>query len=623
MVFAQDNSASMAAGLADTAAYRSQIESLLSGIDEKYSIDRYEFGTEVREGLQFSFDEKLTNMTAAFSEIYDRYANQNVGAIVLATDGIFNEGSNPVYFNKRLDVPVYSIALGDTTLRKDVKVERVYHNRIAYLRDKFTIRVDLTALNCAGESTFLSVYQYQKGSDAFKEFGKTIKFKNTDDTRTVDVVIEARVPGINQYTIRAKSLDGEVTEENNVQRIYIDILDARQKILLLAEAPHPDLSALKSSIEKNENYEVDIKYARTFNNVITPYDLLILHGIPSSRNPSSSLMSRVQAESKPVFYILTTQSNIPAFNQSQQLLQVNGASAGQVNNSKPELLGGFNLFTIDNAVVQNLANLPPLNSPFGEYAPGPKAVTLLKQKIGTVSTNYPLLVLEQSNITKSAVLAGEGLWRWRIYDYQTDSGFETVDEIIGKTIQYLSVKNDKRQFRISTPKNMYYENESITFDAELYNDSYELINESEVNLSIYDENGKEYPFVFNKSANAYRLDAGLFPVGDYTFKGRTRYAGNSYDASGKFSVIPLQIEALNTTANHSLLYNLADRSGGKVFTQNQIADLASTISSSEEIKPVMYSNFKNKAFINLKWLFFVILALVAIEWFIRKFNGGY
>ena len=38
--------------------------------------------------------------------MYDLYSNQNLGAIVLASDGIYNEGSNPVYASTRLGAPI-------------------------------------------------------------------------------------------------------------------------------------------------------------------------------------------------------------------------------------------------------------------------------------------------------------------------------------------------------------------------------------------------------------------------------------------------------------------------------------------------------------------------------------
>ena len=110
----------------------------------------YAFGSEVREGVDFSFTDKVSNLSSMLRTLYDLYSNQNLGAIVLATDGIYNEGSNPIYSGNLLAAPIYTVALGDTTPQKDVLIKRVYHNKIAYLGDKFSIQIDISAKNSVG-----------------------------------------------------------------------------------------------------------------------------------------------------------------------------------------------------------------------------------------------------------------------------------------------------------------------------------------------------------------------------------------------------------------------------------------------------------------------------------------
>ena len=51
-------------------------------------------------------------------------------------------------------------------------------------------------------------------------------------------------------------LSGEFSNRNNRQDVYVEVIDGKEKILLLALAPHPDVKALKSIIEKNENYVI-------------------------------------------------------------------------------------------------------------------------------------------------------------------------------------------------------------------------------------------------------------------------------------------------------------------------------------------------------------------------------
>ncbi len=629
IVVVQDNSESIAQGFAktgDSSAYFNQLTDLVKGLKEKdFTVETYSFGeqmTEVKgDSMRFSFNQKVTNLSNTLDEIYNKYSHQNVGAIILASDGIYNQGNNPIYSNAQLTTPIYAIALGDTTPQRDLLVEKVLHNRIAYLGDKFTIRADISAQNCRGATTVLNVYKGSGTSD--KVFTKTLPIDKENYVLSEDIILDANAVGVQQYSIRVTQIQDEVTLQNNRQDIYIDILDSRQKVLILAASPHPDVSALKQAIENNKNYETKVMFIqKTGNMSFKDYDVAVLHGLPSRLYKAESVLSALKTNNVPVWFIVSTQTDLAAFNRSQDILKINGGGASS-NDAKAKANRDFNLFTLENNVFQTLEELPPLAVPFGEFSAAPTTQSLLLQKIGSVDTQYPLLVLKQAAGSKTGVLTGEGLWRWRLYDYKKDNDHEAFNEIVTKTIQYLSVKNDKRKFRVNMPKTLFNETESITFDAELYNDSYELINEPEVNLVITDEGGKEFPFVFNKTSNAYALNAGFFAPNKYKFKATTTFNGQQHSATGTFTVVPIQLESLQTTANHQLLYSLTKRYGGQVFMPDNITALKDTLNNSPNIEPTLYASYKTQAIINLKWLFFLLLAFLSIEWFLRKFIGGY
>src|ERR1039458_9599962 len=88
-----------------------------------------------------------------------------------------------------------------------------------------------------------------------------------------------------RYTVKLSDVDGEVSFANNVKDIFIDVLDGRQKILILADAPHPDVAAIKNALESNENYEVNSFIANDFDKSLVGYNLVILDQLPSSKYP--------------------------------------------------------------------------------------------------------------------------------------------------------------------------------------------------------------------------------------------------------------------------------------------------------------------------------------------------
>ncbi|MCF8364130.1 MAG: hypothetical protein K9H16_00005, partial [Bacteroidales bacterium] len=122
IIFAQDNSESLVIG-EDSGYYKNgyadQMRLLIEGLSQDYEVKSYTFGEKVAEGIDFTFRDKQTDISSLFDELAIRYSNRNVGALVLASDGVFNRGLNPLYTSDQVRFPVYTLALGDTAMRKD------------------------------------------------------------------------------------------------------------------------------------------------------------------------------------------------------------------------------------------------------------------------------------------------------------------------------------------------------------------------------------------------------------------------------------------------------------------------------------------------------------------------
>ncbi len=621
VVIAQDHSESILSDMNEeqVAAYKEKFDALSQTLGENYDLKEYSFGSSVREGVDFEFTDKVSNISEFLKNLYDLYSNQNLGAVILATDGIYNEGSNPIYAGTRLAAPIYTVALGDTTPRRDLLIKRVFHNKIAYLGDKFSIQVDIAAQNCAAESSTLVVSKVGQ-SGATQRF--PIKIDKNDFFTTQEIILDADQAGVQRFSISLNPVSEEVSKANNTKEIFIDVLDARQKILIVANSPHPDISALKQSISNNKNYEVTDKLVNNPNINVAAYDFIILHQLPSKTTDASALLSAIKKNKKPALFIVGTQSNLTKFNSIQSVVSIKG-DGRNTNDVQAQIAKDFSLFNIDPMLESELPKFSPMLAPFGEIKEGGNAEILAYQRIGKVETKFPLIVFGEEDGAKRGVICAENIWKWRLFDYLEHKNHDLFEELLGKTIQYLSVKEDKRKFRVSLDKNIFNENQQIIFDAELYNQSYELINEPDASLTISDDQGKDYNFTMNKSGKSYRLNAGLFPVGNYSFRAKTFSNGEDLTYKGQFSVQPVQLELYETTANHNLLKLISEKYGGTTVYPQDIASLSEVIKAKGNVKPVIYETTKTRSVINLKWLFFVLLGLLTLEWFLRRFYGSY
>jgi len=72
-----------------------------------------------------------------------------------------------------------------------------------------------------------------------------------------------------------------------------------------------------------------------------------------------------------------------------------------------------------------------------------------------------------------------------------------------------------------------------------------------------------------------------------------------------------------------MLYQLASRSGGNFYLPEQTSQLIEEINNSNQLKPQSYFQEMINELLNLRWLFFVFLLLLSLEWFLRKYWGIY
>ncbi len=623
VVLAQDQSESVGSELREQSLeqYKQNWQALRNALGDNYEVHELAFGDEVREGVDFNFTDKVTNLSQLLQDVYDRYGAQNLGAVILASDGIYNEGSNPAYSSAPISAPVYTVALGDTTPKKDLLVKRVFHNKIAYLGDKFSVQIDVAASNCSGAQTVLTVSKVD-GDQTRQLQSIPVSIGSNDFFTTKEVTIEADQSGVAQYLVSLAKVPGEASTANNAREIFIDVLDARQKILLLANAPHPDLSALRQMLEANKNYTVAIANVGDPGVDVSKFDFVILHNLPSTTNDISGILRTLNDRKIPRLFIAGLQTDYGALAQAQPLAAVQ-SDRSQTDDVQGVVSPQFAAFTISPAVSEELPRFNPVVSAFGNFNATPQAQVVLWKRIGKVNTDQPLLAIGETNGARTGIFLGENLWKWRLFDYMQHQNQEIFDEIFGKTVQYLSVKEDKRKFRVTLDQNIFNENEAVSFGAELYNDNYELTNEPDVSMLIRNRDGKEFTYNFNRLGKGYTLNAGILPVGNYTFRANTNFNGQNLVYEGKFSVRPIQLELFETTANHGVLRQLSQKFGGETVFPADMAGIAERIKTMETVKPVIYHTSKTNPLINLKWIFALLAGLLAAEWFLRRYFGAY
>ncbi len=618
IVIAVDNSESMHYGMDTTGLIRlrAEIGQLASRLqNEEVDVEIITLAgqadPETLDSLRF--DEKSTNLGTMLASIETNYENRNLAGVVLLSDGIFNEGMDPLF--RHYTFPVLTVGFGDTTTRRDLKIKNLLYNRIAYTGNKFPLIAEIQNTGFSGQTIRVKL----------KQSGKTLEEKSIQLAGKTLVETEFSIasskPGLQHYIVEVEPLDQEFTDQNNSAHAYIEIMDAREKILLAASGPHPDIKVLKSVIEQKDNYELSLFIPGITSLKEDKYDLVIFHQLPDFSGGTDMLVQKLKSMSSSFFYIAGNQSNIAKLNQVNEVLEITTRST-QKDLVYASLSSGFERFRLDRGEASVLGKYPPLIAPFGTIVLKANCEIVLYQKIGSVVTDNPLLALRNESGKKAAVLTAEGIWQWRLEEFKSTGSTQFFDTFFNSLFQYLSSREDKRKFRLAPLHNEVNENEHVAFEAQLYNDIYEPVYGKKISLNIKGEDGSvlQYAFTNTESSSVFEVK-GLKP-GLYSYTGSVEHAGQTYQAAGEFLIREQRLEALNTQANHGMLQELSLKTNGQFFAATQWGDLNNQLKNTE-FRSVIHSTEDFREIIHLPWLLILIIILISAEWSIRKYSGGY
>lgn len=617
IVFAIDNSESVSEieDSVSLANFESDMDQLAVELEDKGYIPEFRtLDGALKDDTKITFNESSSNLNSMLQNIQNEYESRNLAHVLLFSDGLYNLGNNPAY--QPYNFPISTVGMGDTLQRPDLNLNSVLYNKIAYQGNQFPIVAELFSYNLAGKTVTLQLF---RNRELLEE--KQVKINNRNQFSQVQFLVEAEESGMSRYTVNAVVVEGEFITSNNYKEAFIDIIDGKQKILLVAHAPHPDIKAIKSALESNENYEL-ITYIQGINTYIEDkYDAVILHQVPEKRRRYQQILNKIQNEKIPAFFIYGFQSDINRFNDMNGAVRIQPISY-QGDNVFPVYNPDFSKFIYESENVSTLNDLSPVKVPFANYNIAPQSDVMLYQKVGKVPTQKPLLLVQRTDDWSSVVLLGEGIWTWRLQEYAQNQSHKAFDEMISKLIQFLSTKEDKRRFKVYPVKNEYLNSEAVIFETEVYNDIYEQTFGHKIDLRVTDEEGETngYTYVTSEKNSRYRI--GSLENGIYRYRATATINGNTEVSSGSFMVRDLQIETTKLTADHNLLRNIATLNGGSFYEKTEMDKLKQDLLGEEVINKI-YSSEKYLSIINMKWGFFVLLLFVSAEWFLRKFYGSY
>ena len=574
-------------------------------LKENFNLEFYTFGKSVNPSDSLNFNEQQSNIAQVFDRLSEVY-NSSVSPTLLITDGNQTYGYDYEFMTKRYKQAIFPVILGDTTTYTDIKIQQLNVNRYAYLKNKFPVEIIATY---NGNSPVNSQLRIVSGNTTV--FSQPISFSKTQSSQIVNLNLPANRVGVGSYKAEIIPLTNEKNTVNNIKNFAVEVIDQKTNVAIVSDIIHPDLGALKKSIESNEQRKAVILNSLDFLKQSEDFQLVIAY---QPTNNFRSLFKEIDRLKLNKIVITGTKTNWSLLNQlqnnySQQL-------TNQTESFQPTVNQNYSTFIIDDL---NFDEFPPLQSEFGETIFTVPFETILFKTVNGTQLEEPLIATLEINEKREALILGEGIWRWRAQSYLDEKSFNTFDNFIGKLVQYLSSKQRRSRLNVNY-ESFYNGNDNVKITAQYFNKNYEFDANATINIVLKNkltEDTKTFPFVL-KNTN-YQVDLSGLEAGEYNFTVST--SNGNISKTGELKILDYNVEQQFLNANVTKLQSLATNSEGRSYFIDNTNTIINDLLNDSRFATVQKSSKKVVPLIDWKYLLALIALSLAAEWFIRKYNG--
>jgi len=657
LAIALDASASMALAdeLADGGEARSRLQRAVAAL-ERDALQPLGRTFELR---LFSFSDTVAPLPAfasvpppgpqtrigdAISSILQHAASLPLAAIVLVSDGAENGGSLTEEKLAELasyGVPIHTVGVGPEIVRNDLELEYVDVPRTA--PPGATITASIGIRHEGVETTRLRVFDREALIAS-----RVINLDTSVDVTRVDLDLPSGSPGARELRFSLDAAEGETNLVNNERLRVVDVPAERRSILHVEGEPRWEFKFLRRAALLDRSL-------RLASIVRTTPNKLYRQGVLSPDELRDGFPTRVEELFAYDAVIIGSYEASSLSPEQHQLLAEFvdrrggsvlmlagrfGLSAGGWQNTKLAQLLPVRLPSAsDNAFVQRAArvaltsygaqspitrldsdakrnvdrwrNLPPLADyqSLGRLKPG--AIVLLDAQ--TSRGRSPLLVWQRYGRGATFVLGTASTLRWQMHLPVEDH----THEIFWRQLLHALVAQTPGKVSLTSERSTYEDERRVVFEAEVHDARFEPVNDARVELTVVPEHGE--PIAATMLASGQKdgryvaaIDApsaGVYRASIVARKDEVELGGAVTHVVRTDGVA----ERFATHRHRAVLERLAQMTGGRYWTLDDLDDLAAAIPYSK----AGVIERRTLELWNLPIVFLVLLALKLAEWGLR------
>jgi uncharacterized membrane protein len=651
-----------------------QDRKFLDELAKNHEIRVYAFGDNLQSVPNITELEargRSTALGAAIERVLEEpeVKSRPTGGIIVLSDGKNTSGPPPeaaVQVAERRKIPIHAVGVGDPRALRDIELVALRADSVVLLDDEMVMDLKVRNRGYPTSSVELRIINAADGQVLHQE-QKTLLA--SEDDQTLDLRYKPTREGDQQWIVEVKPLPGEHSTDNNRKTHEVRIRRSKLRILYVDGFPRWEYRKLKNFLKRDkESFETQcilqsaqIDFIQEASPMLTPlrkfpsdeaelfkYDVIIFGDVDPDDTiyfgADPALRRRIFENIRKFvehgggFAMIAGETFSPRAYKDTPLEDVlpividpaedTGGGGDLQATFKPRL-------TVLGKVhpVMQLDSDPKKNTQFWESEdaglPGfywfarvkkekPGARVLAQHPNETNDHGaYPLLVAGTFGDGPVFFCAVDEIWRWF-----NPHGPKYAHQFWGNMVRYLGrarlYAGDKR-FALSANRSRYEVGDRITFTAYVKEKDFRPAtkSEQEVVLKTPAGAGSEQRILLKRTEDGvFEKSMIATEIGDYQAWILPEDTLSDEKISPiSFSVRVSDIERREPILDEPTLEMIAKRTGGRYVTLPKVDDLIETIGS-EAVEVPQRREFKDLR--KEPWIPAIFLALLTIEWLIRK-----
>ena len=586
----------------------------------------YSFSESVStlENIQ-SWDGKgsSTNLGSVISHIVSD--QEKLAGATIITDGQINQGLDPSKLIQKVEVPVYTLGIGQSTPLVDLSIQSIDAPTVAIKGEDLRINVIISSTGDIQERVNVILYQGKKMLGS-----RYLQTKGFGSRAQARFMFTPSNLGENEYRVKVSTISQEINIENNQQKFFVTILKDRYKVALITGSPSFNTSVIKRYIRKYPRVELD-HFVRRKNGYLPalksfwsrPYQLIIFDNYPLKELSSKTqhiYSKKISAEKSSLLWLLG--GNVTEKSASSLMPFFHLRMKDQIQTGE-KTLWYMTTEALSRSIFQGLElndgldfwkNFPPILTSYNFESTNDEIEAIAYNQGSDI---VPLMFIGEKQGIRSAVWASPEFAT--IHHRLSSTNYSKIfPELWTRLFSWLLKTGGDKNLYFRLNKESYQQGEEILITGTSIGNKNGSKNQAFITTQNDSLEINSAELRFNPESRRWEGNIWAPKPGKYSYEISIQDgSAPPVKQNGRFIVEESQIELNEVALNSPLLENLSMKTNGAYYPWASRAELFKKILPRERKE----KNNRSTRFNEESWVLVILIVLLTIEWIIRKRIG--